>query len=68
MLKALKSAVIGLFSSKKFVAGLFSAVAAGCMRLGWDVEAETVALVLSPSISAIIGQGIADVSKGKLPA
>lgn len=64
-MKTLKATIVALLGSKKAVMAIFGAVAAGLMRLGLDVDAETVALVLSPVLTAILGQGIADVSKHK---
>lgn len=63
MWAGIKIALTGLLGSKKALLAIFGAVAAGLMKLGWNVDSDTVGLILAPLISAIIGQGIADVGK-----
>lgn len=64
-MKTLKQTLIAILSSKKAVMALFGATAAGLMKLGFNVDSETVGLVLTPILTAILGQGIADVANGK---
>jgi uncharacterized membrane protein YeaQ/YmgE (transglycosylase-associated protein family) len=63
MWQAFKSAAIGILSSKKAVMGIVGALTAGAMKLGWNIDSETVMLVVSPIVAAIIGQGAADWGK-----
>lgn len=63
MWKAIKQVVIGLLSSKKAVMGISAAVAAGVMKLGYNIESETVALIVGPVVAAIVGQAAADYGK-----
>jgi hypothetical protein len=63
MWKAVKAAIIGILSSKKAVLGLTTALTAGLLKLGLDVDSETVGLVVAPLVAAIVGQGIADHGK-----
>ena len=65
MRTAIKQALTGLLGSKKAWMAFCSAVAAGVMKLGYDIDTETVGVILSPILTAIIGQGIADGGKGK---
>lgn len=57
-------AVKEVLSSKKAIMAITSGLAAGAARLGWNVDAETVGLFLSPFVAYIIGQGVADHGKG----
>lgn len=66
--KAAREALIGLAGSKKAWTGLMTAIAAGLMRLGFDIDANTVGLVVTPLVGIIIGQGVADRGKSKEPA
>lgn len=63
MINAIKQALVGLLGSKKAWLAVTGAITAGLMRLGFDVDANTVGLVLSPLLTAIIGQGVADHGK-----
>jgi uncharacterized membrane protein YeaQ/YmgE (transglycosylase-associated protein family) len=45
------------------VMGIVGALTAGAMKLGWNIDSETVMLVVSPIVAAIIGQGAADWGK-----
>lgn len=63
MWTAIKQVIIGLLSSKKAVMGISAAIAAGTMKLGFNVSSETVGLIVSPIVAAIIGQGVADHGK-----
>ncbi len=63
MRKAMVQALTGLLGSKKAWMAVTGAIAAGAMRLGFDVDANTVGLILSPILTAIIGQGVADHGK-----
>lgn len=65
MWTALKQTLIALLSSKKAVTAIISAVAAGLMRLGFAVDANTVGLVLTPLVGLIVSQGVADHGKTK---
>ncbi len=53
-----------MLSQKKFQAALFTAIAAGLARLGWNVDLETIAVIMSPIVAYIVSQGIADHGKG----
>jgi hypothetical protein len=52
-----------ILSSKKVVLALVAGATAGVAKLGFAVDSETVALIVSPLIAAIVGQGIADHGK-----
>lgn len=43
--------------------GIVGAISAGVMKLGFNVDSETVGLIVTPIIAAIIGQGVADHGK-----
>lgn len=51
-------------SSKKFIASVAGAITAAALKIGLELPAETVALVLSPIIAYILGQGLSDRGKG----
>lgn len=63
MWKTVKQITVSLLSSKKAVMGITAAVTAGIMKLGFNVDSETVGLVVGPLVAAIIGQGVADHGK-----
>lgn len=54
-----------LMGSKKFVAGIAGMIAAAIARVGYDLPAEDVALILSTLVAAIVSQGVADLGKEK---
>ena len=60
----MKSLIRGLLTSKKFIAAISSMIAAALMKIGWDVDTETVLTVISPIIAYILGQGLSDLGKG----
>lgn len=62
---AARQALIGLAGSKKAWTALLGAVSAGLMRLGFDVDANTVGLVLTPIVGLIVGQAVQDRGKAK---
>ena len=53
-----------LLSSKKFVAAIAATIAAGMMKIGWEIETASILSVISPIIAYILGQGLADLGKG----
>ena len=53
-------AIKGILRSKKAVAALVAALAGLAGRIGWDVPASELALMLSPIIAFVVGQSIAD--------
>lgn len=61
--RAAREALVGLAGSKKAWTAVTSAVAAGLMRLGFDIDANTVGLVLTPLVGLIIGQAVQDRGK-----
>ena len=61
--KLLKSTLVKLFSSKKFLAALFAAAAWIAGRIGFDLDPVTLGGAITPLITYIIAQGSAD--KGK---
>lgn len=63
MWTALKATIIALLSSKKAVTAIIGMICTIAMKLGFSVDNETVALVLTPLIALIIGQGVADHGK-----
>lgn len=65
---AARQALIGLVGSKKAWTAATSALAAGAMRLGFDIDANTVGLVLTPLVGLIIGQAVQERGKGQQPA
>ncbi len=57
-------AIRGILGSKKFVAAIAAAISAGAVRVGLPaISTESIALVLSPILAAILGQGVADAGK-----
>lgn len=50
-------------TSKKFVTTIAATIAAAAMKIGLDLPTESVAVILSPVITYIIGQGWADTGK-----
>lgn len=53
-----------LFSSKKFIAAIVGVLVGAGARYGLHLDPADVALILSPIISYIIGQGLADLGTG----
>lgn len=62
---AARQALIGIAGSKKTWQGLMTAIAAGLMRLGFDIDANTVGLVITPLVGVIIGQAYQDRGKAE---
>ena len=52
-----------MVGSKKWQAAMIGVIVAGLSKLGLAVDTETVALILSPLLAYIVGQGIADHGK-----
>ena len=63
MVESLKEMLVVLLTSKKAQAALAGMVVAIALRLGINVDVETVLTIISPIIAYIIGQGIADAGK-----
>lgn len=63
MKSALMQTLRNLAGSRKAMLAITGAIAAGAMRLGFDVDADTVLLILSPILTAIVGQAIEDAKK-----
>lgn len=61
MLEAIK----GLLASKKFLMAILTVVAWLVARKGYAMDVDETFALISPLIAAIVGQGIADVGKGK---
>lgn len=57
---AARQALVGLAGSKKTWTALMAAISAGLLRLGFEVDANTVGLVLTPFVSLILGQAYQD--------
>ena len=51
------------FTSKKFVAAFSGAIMAGALKLGLEMSTADVAIILSPFITYILAQGVADQGK-----
>jgi len=54
------SAIKGILKSKKAVAAIVGVIAGLVGRLGWDIPADELALMISPIIAYVVGQSIAD--------
>ena len=54
-----------LFGSKKFTVALFAVLVWVVGLFGLDATTEQVGAIVSPLMAYIVGQGIADVGKGK---
>ena len=52
-----------LLTSKKFIASLAGTIVAFAGKYGIELDNESVALILSPLVAYILGQGIADTGK-----
>jgi hypothetical protein len=61
MLNALKE----LISSKKALMAIASAIVAGVAKLGLELDTEAVLTIITPLVSFVIGQGVADLGKEK---
>lgn len=59
----MKQAIIDLFSSKKFVTALIAAAVAIGAKLGFDLDPELIAIIITPFLVAIGAQGLADQGK-----
>lgn len=57
-------AILGLLSSKKFLASVVAGIVWGVGRLGWDVNPAEMTAAITPLLAFIISQGIADHGKG----
>lgn len=60
MIEALKA----LLASKKFVMAILGMVAMAAAKLGFELDTEAAFVIVSPLLTAILGQGIADQGKG----
>ena len=49
--------------SKKFIVAIAGVIVAAAAKIGLDLDTESVALILSPIIAFILGQGVADSGK-----
>lgn len=63
MRKALYQTLVAILSSKKAVTAIIAGITAGGLRLGLDVDSETVGLIVAPLITLIIGQSHVDRGK-----
>lgn len=61
----MKKALAALFSSRKFLVAVATALAAAGGKLGLDLDTDTIILILSPMIAVILGIAVEDVGKGK---
>ncbi|TXH41013.1 MAG: hypothetical protein E6Q97_38415 [Desulfurellales bacterium] len=59
----MKNVIKGLLSSKKFVAALLAAGVWALGKAGLHIDTETLAGIVTPLLTYIVGQGIADVGK-----
>lgn len=57
-----------LWVSKKFRTALLGSIVGLAGRLGLSLDVESLALIISPFIAAIVGQGIADLGKERVIA
>lgn len=63
MKSALMQTLRNLAGSRKAMLAITGAIAAGAMRLGFDVDKETVLIVLTPILMAIGSQAVEDAKK-----
>lgn len=63
ILAALWAAVRPTLMSKKVQTAIVASIVALAARMGLELNSETVGLILSPFLAAILGQGIADAKK-----
>lgn len=54
------TAIKSILQSKKALAAIVGVVASLAGRIGWDIAADQLLLLISPIIAYILGQGIAD--------
>jgi hypothetical protein len=59
----MKSLIRGLLTSKKFVTAVAATAAAALLKLGWEVDTEAILAIISPLITYLLGQGLADIGK-----
>ena len=52
-----------MLKSKKFIAAIVGVIIALVSKLGIELDTEAVALVVSPILAYIVGQGVADHGK-----
>lgn len=50
-------------TSKKFVAACAASIAAAALKLGIDLPTDAIMAILSPLLTYIVGQGMADIGK-----
>jgi hypothetical protein len=65
MWKALKKSITGILGSKKFIAAIASAGVTAAMHFGIEIPLDATIAVIGPVWVAILGQGVADLGKGK---
>ena len=61
----MKEMLRGLLGSKKAVVAILSTLAAGAARFGWNVDTETLAVILTPVIAYVLGQAHVDAAEAK---
>lgn len=49
--------------SKKFLSMVSGVIVAGAAKIGLEMSTDTVALLIAPIISYVLGQGVADIGK-----
>ena len=59
----MKSLIRGLLTSKKFITAIAATISAAILKLGLDVPTESIMAILSPLITYLLGQGLADFGK-----
>lgn len=52
-----------MLMSKKFLTMISGVIVAGAAKIGLEMSADTVALLIAPIISYVLGQGVADIGK-----
>lgn len=58
------SEILGdLWASKKFRTALLGVIVGLAGKLGLQIDVESLAVIISPFVACILGQGIADVGK-----
>lgn len=52
-----------MFTGKKFLGAVAGTIVAAALKIGLELDTESVLLVISPIVSYILGQGWADTGK-----
>lgn len=61
--RTLWTVIRDMLMSKKFLSMVSGVIVAGAAKIGLEMSTDTVALLIAPIISYVLGQGVADIGK-----